>query len=451
MRSIVVKLGSSSVTRATGPDPVVLTSALDAALNARSMGWSVTLVTSGAISSGAAYLARASDVRPSGRLAAAVGQPFLMEIYRSVSEISGKQVCQILISEDDLRSPGAVSSVCAVLSECADAGIVPIVNGNDVTDMRGSDNDAVAVAIAVASGADKLLLLTDVCGVRGEPHGNAPHLPDLPASRIRSVRITGSGTGRGGMRSKLRAVELAAHNGIESHIADARRPGVITGCIKDEPVGTRIPPARPRFPADARWISGVAVSHGLIVINRAAEESIGAGASLFASGIKKVDGTFSGGDVIEVLAPSGRLIARGASKVSATLMNLVRAMQTDEIAIVLTEILSKFLRGNPGGKAGGRAPGELPRAGLAVGDLAQRDTGELRPPVIRALDFVGRCRYELTRRLALEIINLFPAATVEAMLDVRRDEGLHRLRDRYSSLSSDFSFIDRRRLVTFPG
>jgi len=340
-----VKLGSSSVTRATGPDPVVLTSALDAALNARAVGWSVTLVTSGAISSGAAYLARASDVRPSGRLAAAVGQPFLMEIYRSVSEISGKQVCQILISEDDLRSPAAVSSVCAVLSECSGAGIVPIVNGNDVTDMRGSDNDAVAVAIAVASGADKLLLLTDVCGVRGEPHRDAPHLPDLPASRIRGVAVTDSGTGRGGMRSKLRAVELAAHNGIESHIADARRPGVITGCIKDEPVGTRIPPARPRFPADARWISGVAVSHGFIVINRAAEESIGAGASLFASGIKKVDGTFGGGDVIEVLAPSGRLIARGASKVSATLMNLVRAMQTDEIAIVLTEILSKFLRG----------------------------------------------------------------------------------------------------------
>ena len=32
MRSIVVKIGSSSVTRSTGPDPVVRTSALDAAL-----------------------------------------------------------------------------------------------------------------------------------------------------------------------------------------------------------------------------------------------------------------------------------------------------------------------------------------------------------------------------------------------------------------------------------
>ena len=109
MKSIVVKLGSSSVTRTTGPDPVVLTSALDAALHARSLGWSVTLVTSGAVSSGAAYLTRASDVRPSSRLAAAVGQPFLMDIYRSVSEISGKHVCQILISEDDLRSPAAVA------------------------------------------------------------------------------------------------------------------------------------------------------------------------------------------------------------------------------------------------------------------------------------------------------------------------------------------------------
>ncbi|HEY2693167.1 MAG TPA: glutamate 5-kinase [Streptosporangiaceae bacterium] len=442
MKSIVVKLGSSSVTRTTGPDPVVLTSALDAALHARSLGWSVTLVTSGAVSSGAAYLTRASDVRPSSRLAAAVGQPFLMDIYRSVSEISGKHVCQILISEDDLRAPAAVASVCAVLSECADAGIVPIVNGNDVTDARGSDNDAVAVAIAVASGADKLLLLTDVHGVLDKPQHGGSHLPDLPASRIRGVRATGAGTGRGGMRSKLRAVELAAYNGIESHIANARTPGVITGCIKGEPAGTRIPPARPRFPADARWISGVAVSHGSIVINRAAEESIGAGASLFASGIKKVEGNFGSGDVIEVLTPSGRLIARGTSKVSATLMNLVRAMQTDEIALVMTEILTKFRRGNRGGQTGRPAAGDPPAAG------PQRPPG-LRLPVARALEAVGHFQYEQTRRLALEIINLFPAATVEAMLDAHRDEGLHRLRDRYSSLSSDFSFIDRRRLVTF--
>ena len=207
-----------------------------------------------------------------------------------------------------------------------------------------------------------------------------------------------AGTGRGGMRSKLRAAELAAYNGIETHIAGARQPGVITACVKGEPVGTRIRPARDRFPPDARWIAGVAISHGSIVINRPAEESIRSGASLFASGIKKVDGQFAGGDVIEVVTPAGRLVARGVSKVSATLMGLIRAMRTDEIAIVLTEILARFLRG------------EEPRP--PAGDRRARCARRWSRPWTSSSSY----GYELTRRLALEIINLFPAATVEAML-----------------------------------
>jgi glutamate 5-kinase len=448
VRLIVVKIGSSSVTRSTGPDPVVLTSALDAALGARSLGWIVALVSSGAVASGSAYLARTSEIGSSGRLAAAVGQPFLMDIYRSVSEVSGRHVCQVLISESDLRSPRAMSSVAAVLDECGQAGVVPIVNGNDVTDERGSDNDGIAVGLAVSSGADKLLLLTDVPGVQAGPAGAGQHVADLAVADIRKVPTSRPGTGRGGMRSKLRAAELAAYNGIETHIAGARQPGVITDCLKGEPVGTRVRPVRDRFPADSRWISGVAISHGSIVINRPAEESIRAGASLFASGIKKVEGNFGGGDVIEVITPSGRLVARGVSKVSATLMGLIRAMRTDEIAIVMTEILDKFVSSN--GADGAALPGRLADSGRAIGPPdGQPELAALRPPVVKALDLVASYGYELTRRLALEIINLFPAATVEAMLDTRRDEGLRHLRERYSRLSSDLSFIDRQRLVVF--
>jgi len=445
VRSIVVKIGSSSVTRATGPDPVVLTGALDAALNARSLGWGAVLVSSGAVASGSAYLARTTELASSARLAAAVGQPFLMDIYRSVSDVSGRHVCQILMSESDLRSPQAMSSACAVLEECQAAGIIPIVNGNDVTDMRGSDNDGIAVGLAVASGADRLLLLTDVPGVHDGSTGPGTHLADLPAEAIRGVPTGRPGQGRGGMRSKLRAAELAAYNGIETHIAGARQPGVITACVKGEPVGTRIPPARGRFPAEDRWISGIAASHGSIVINRPAEESIRLGASLFASGIKKVDGNFGGGDVIEVVTPAGRLVARGVSKVSAPLMSLIRAMQTDEIAIVLTAILDKFLRASAPGQdpAGDRAepgPGAPARTAAA---------GGLRPPLVKALELIESHGYELTRRLALEIINLFPAATVETMLGARDDEGRRHLRARYSRLSSDLSFIDRQRLVVY--
>jgi glutamate 5-kinase len=104
---------------------------------------------------------------------------------------------------------------------------------------------------------------------------------------------------------------------------------------------------------------------------------------------------------------------------------------------VLTQILDKFQRGSEALAA----PAPAPAAG--TGGRA------LRPPVAKALDLIESHGYELTRRLALEVINLFPAATVEAMLGMRDDEGRRQLRARYSRLSSDLSFIDRQRLVVF--
>jgi len=223
MRSLVVKIGSSSVTRATGPDPVVLTSALDAALTARSLGWSVVLVSSGAVSSGSAYLARTGELASSARLAAAVGQPFLMDIYRSVSEVSGRHVCQVLISESDLHSPRAMASVSAVVEECEQAGVVPIVNGNDVTDARGSDNDGIAVGLAVISGADRLLLLTDVPGVLDKSNKLIKQLsPDDARALI------ADGTISGGMIPKVETCIYALEAGVEGVvILDGKVPHAV--------------------------------------------------------------------------------------------------------------------------------------------------------------------------------------------------------------------------------
>ena len=435
MPSIVVKIGSSSVTRSSGPDPVLLTAALDAALTARSMGWHVVLVSSGAISSGAAYLSRAGTPESSTRLAAAVGQPILIDIYKSVAEVSGRHISQILISEDDLRSPDVITSITAVLSECARAGIVPIVNGNDVTDVRGSDNDAVAVGIAVASGADKLLLLTDVPGVYRKLSGNEGHASDLSVADIRAVRVSTGGMGRGGMRSKLMAAELAAYNGIETYIGSARASGAIISCVKGEIIGTRIISVRKRFPVEDRWIAGVALSHGVVTINRSAEKSIQSGSSLFASGIKKVSGQFASGDIVSILTPSGKLIARGECRISADLMALVRSMQTEEIAFVMTEILRRFRWGNRP-----KRPVEL---------KANSVPPDIRPQLARALSFLSSYGYEHTRQLALEILNLFPGAAVDLMLHEERKDPLTSLRERYCGLSSDLSLIDRRRLVVF--
>jgi glutamate 5-kinase len=429
---LVVKLGSSSVTKATGPDHELLSGALSDAIEAQRLGWHVVIVSSGAVSSGLAHLSATLGHRSSERLAAAVGQPLLMNYYSA--PIGGRThvLAQILISHADLRSAAQMRVVADVLAECFRAGIVPIVNGNDVTDPDGSDNDSVAAGIAVSVGADRLLLLTDVQGVYQGVPGRSARYETLDVAELRQVRLSASGTGRGGMRSKLRAAELASHNGIETVIANARSAGAILSCVKGQAIGTRVLPAAQARPPDKRWIAGIARSHGRLVINREAEASIRRGSSLFASGIKRVHGNFAAGDVIDITAPDGQLIARGGANVSSSLLSLVRAMQSEEVGQVMAEIVCQFANTGPVAEK------------LDTGDHAA-----LRPPVRAALETVRNASYPVKRRLAIELLGLFPQTAVSCMTDTTRRSGRRRLAEFYGRLSSDLSFIDRSRLVVF--
>ena len=322
---LVAKLGSSSVTRERGPDPTILAGALDNALRAQELGWGVVIVSSGAVSSGTALLTRQGEGKISHRLAAAVGQPLLMDFYGSVANVSGSLTCQILIGDADLRTASQMLSISEVIREALDRGIVPIVNGNDPANAGRADNDAVAAGLAMMIGADKLLLLTDVDGVHDGEGG--PTIPVLEASRLHEIRTHVGGSGRGGMRSKLRAAELAALNGVETRITGAQHPDAILATVRGDAAGTRVPAVAKRPVSGRRWISGGAIGQGRLTINFTAQQSITRGSSLFASGIKRVRGDFVAGDVVELVGPSERLLARGTIKVSSVLLGLVRALR----------------------------------------------------------------------------------------------------------------------------
>ena len=96
-------------------------------------------------------------------LPASVGQPALMALYRQLAAAVGVEVCQILVSKPDLDSARAMADLGSLLDTAAGRGLLPVINGNDVTDpLRALDNDQIAVAVAVAAEADRLLFLTDV-------------------------------------------------------------------------------------------------------------------------------------------------------------------------------------------------------------------------------------------------------------------------------------------------
>jgi acetylglutamate kinase len=113
---------------------------------------------------------------------------------------------------------GFVGEVCAVDWRWIDllwsAGAVPVI-ASIAPDYHGElynvNADEVAAACAIASGADALVFLTDVPGVRDQ-HGNV--IPRLPASHVRDLSV--AGVISGGMLPKLDACLRALDGRVSS-------------------------------------------------------------------------------------------------------------------------------------------------------------------------------------------------------------------------------------------
>ena len=63
---------------------------------------------------------------------------------------------------------------------------------------------------------------------------------------------------------------------------------------------------------------------GSIKIDDGAIEALQKGASLLPSGIKKIDGNFSKGDIIEILSDKGKKLGRGISYYDSSELNLIK-------------------------------------------------------------------------------------------------------------------------------
>jgi glutamate 5-kinase len=272
-------------------------------------------------------------------LAAAVGQPALLALYRQLAAAVGMEVCQILLSRSDLDSPAAMRDVGSVLSSALEQSLLPVVNGNDTTDPKSElDNDQIAVAVAVAARASRLTFLTNVRAVYGDDQ-MLERIARLTPDEARALRITAAGEGRGGMRSKLNAAARAAYCGVECVIASARDTDVVARSLSPRArLGTVVRAAAGQLAPAQRWVGGIAYPMGTIGINREAERSLREGSTLFLSGVKRVDGDFEPGAVVELVdvRHPARLIGRGSVSVPAAVLRLLRALTTDEVGDVLS-------------------------------------------------------------------------------------------------------------------
>jgi len=182
---------------------------------------------------------------------------------------------------------------------------------------------SIAVGLAVISGADRIAVLTDVrCRPRrvGAPAATLPTSPS-PRHPRRPHRAAGHGARRacGPSCAPRRA---GRYNGIETHIAGARHPGVITRASRARETchrSKRRRQVRRNGSRKDQRISGPVADVATLERHQPPRrDSIRDGASLFASGSRRWTATSPGGGRHRGHQPrTGRLGDRqGVPKVS---------------------------------------------------------------------------------------------------------------------------------------
>ena len=358
---VVVKVGTSSVTKSDGSlDFDAMRELTDQISEAVKKGYQIILVTSGAIASGIAEL----GIKPNPndivfkQACAAVGQAILMEHYRQMFRRHGLKVAQVLLTKEDLANRISYVHTCNVLDKLLSLGVVPIINENDVTSvdeimpvMKGykvnfSDNDILSVLIANAIQADLIVILSDIDGLyNANPTKNrkAQVIPlvEKITPELKKLAEGKSAFGRGGMKTKLEAAEIAMQSGIPLIVANSRRKNVLLDILEGKQIGTYFKPLGNRMPSIKSWIAYGAGSKGQIKVNKGAKQAILKGASLLAVGIESVSGQFKIGDVVSIVGPDDKEFARGIVNYSSEEINLIKGLKTSQIKKVLGYIRRK--------------------------------------------------------------------------------------------------------------
>jgi len=328
-KRIVVKIGSQVL---CDPDSRLNREALSNLVgqlaDLHADGWQVLLVSSGAVAAGvglAGTLQRISDPVARKQVMAATGQVLLMETYRELFARQGLTVAQVLATKSDFQTRRHYLNMRGCIEALLTAGIVPVVNENDVvsvTELMFTDNDELAGLLAGMVNAELLCLLSTVPGVYdGDPNDAATRCIkrwDDHCYRLEDIISRGtSALGRGGMHNKLTIARKVARLGTEVVIADGTDPQIMAKILGEQQVGTRFPVIGDASPAK-RWLAS-ADDHatGSVTINKGAEDVLldsNRLASLLPVGIEAVHGYFDRGDVIRILGPSGEVLGCGRAR-----------------------------------------------------------------------------------------------------------------------------------------
>ena len=301
----------------------------------------VIIVSSGAIAIGCKKLNldKKKLKLDKSQAVASIGQIELMNLFNKTFSKRNISISQILLTLDDTEQRRRSMNAKRTFENLFELGFVPIVNENDstaTTEIKYGDNDRLASRVAQISGADCLILLSDVDGL----YTKNPKLDknvklikeikniDKEIERISTNSISEHGTG--GMKTKIDAAKICQLSGCSMAIANGTYLRPIKKILENNEC-TWFLPKISKLDARKKWIISSISPKGELIIDDGAINALKKGNSLLAAGIKKVNGKFNKGDHIKILDKNMKEYARGLSSFTSDEISKIQGQHSNKI------------------------------------------------------------------------------------------------------------------------
>jgi glutamate 5-kinase len=317
---LVIKLGTAVITDDKGIIVQSIIKKVATEIAALSGKYRIVLVSSGAVGSGKSFIKNYKGSLIERKVAAAVGNPILIRTYQRSFSAYGIPVAQALCERHHFSSRSRFLQLKETFSEFWKNGILPVMNENDLVsnvELKFSDNDELATLTAIGFDAETLMICTSAGGFMDLSGKILPVVERVDAKILSYVKTEKTSLGLGGMDSKLTFTRLANSLGIKV---------VICGLSGKTPIhdglagvhGTVFKPRASNLKARQKWLASGSITFGSIFVDKGAAKALHQRRSLLAVGIRKVQGKFAAGEVVQLIDEEENIIGVAKVKLGVT-------------------------------------------------------------------------------------------------------------------------------------
>ena len=151
------------------------------------------------------------------------------------------------MTKNTMVNPVSRANAKNTFDELFHLGVIPVVNENDTVstyEMQFGDNDTLSAIVESLTGADLLILLSDIDGLFTDDPNTNPDAEFIDTVEVLDEKLLSMGkgpkskVGTGGMATKLTAAEIATAAGADMVIANGRDFHVIHKIMEGRKYGT---------------------------------------------------------------------------------------------------------------------------------------------------------------------------------------------------------------------